>query len=121
MGFVAVRFSRIEAQCPSEQILATALRHCKTPPQILHPELPAQADCWISTGPPELKFEGPQLWMPALIDPDLGDTPFRDHLETPFSVVHCNTLNASKMHSDFAALHVGAMMLGSSKFVTGSS
>lgn len=78
-----------------------------TPPQILHPELLAQADGWISTGPPELKFEGPQLWMPALIDPDLVDSPFRDRLETPFSVVHCNTLNASKMHPDFAALHAG--------------
>ena len=78
-----------------------------TPPQILHPALLALADGWISTAPAELPFHGPQLWMPALIDPALATAGPPARPASPFVVAHCNTLNASKMHPDFAALHEG--------------
>lgn len=78
-----------------------------TPPQILHGSVLDLSDGWISTAPPELPYPRPQLWMPALIDPSIVREPMPNRPSAPFVVTHCNTLNASKMHPDFAALHDG--------------
>jgi hypothetical protein len=78
-----------------------------TPPQILHSSILDLSDGWISTAPAELPYDRPQLWMPALIDPEVVSSQIPSRPKTPFIVAHCNTLNTSKMHPDFASLHAG--------------
>lgn len=105
-------------QCPSIYAFLTQLDGLKarlvlythtrgtTPPQILTPGVLKLADGWISSAPPELAYAGPHLWMPALVDPRLEDAPL-PRVQTPFRLAHCNTLNPSKLHPDFVALHAG--------------